>query len=46
MEIISQSFDDPTTPSAEDDYDLFSLLVNYDLGSISLSQLNQLSGFG
>ncbi|MCT2533927.1 TonB-dependent receptor [SAR92 clade bacterium H231] len=31
-----QSFDDPTTPSAEDDYDLLNLLINYDIGSVSL----------
>ncbi|MDC0003308.1 TonB-dependent receptor [Porticoccaceae bacterium] len=31
-----QAFDDPSTPEVTDDYDLFNLLVNYELGGLSL----------
>ena len=31
-----QSFDDPSTPSSEDDYDLYNVLINYSLNDITL----------
>ena len=31
-----QALNDPSTPSGEDDYDFFNLLVNYDFGTVSL----------
>jgi len=31
-----QSFDDPTTPSAEDNYDLYNFLLEYDMGGFDL----------
>ena len=33
---FQQQFNDPTTPSVSDDYDVYSLSVNYDFGGFSL----------